>query len=375
MKFLHLSDLHIGKNVNGFSMIPDQKHILRQILECVRTEKPTAVIIAGDVYDRAIPGVDAVRLFDDFITELAEENVAVLLVAGNHDSPERLSFANRLLTDKQIFFDGIFNGAMQKIILSDEFGSVNFWLLPFVKPSLGVGSYEDVINTALTASGINYNMRNVLISHQFYTKPNVTPIRSESELSPVGGLDAVNAGIVEKFDYVALGHLHGRQRVGERHIRYCGSPLKYSFSEIGQQKSVTVVEIKEKGELAIDSLPLIPLHDMREIKGEIDKLMSDEISSLADKEDYLRVILTNEDEIIDPMGKLRSVYPNVMSLSIENSRANIDISAIEPAIETVEQFSTYELFEEFFLTVQGTQMEEKQGEIVRNLLEKQGDVE
>lgn len=356
-------------------MIPDQKHILRQILECVRTEKPTAVIIAGDVYDRAIPGVDAVRLFDDFITELAEENVAVLLVAGNHDSPERLSFANRLLTDKQIFFDGIFNGAMQKIILSDEFGSVNFWLLPFVKPSLGVGSYEDVINTALTASGINYNMRNVLISHQFYTKPNVTPIRSESELSPVGGLDAVNAGIVEKFDYVALGHLHGRQRVGERHIRYCGSPLKYSFSEIGQQKSVTVVEIKEKGELAIDSLPLIPLHDMREIKGEIDKLMSDEISSLADKEDYLRVILTNEDEIIDPMGKLRSVYPNVMSLSIENSRANIDISAIEPAIETVEQFSTYELFEEFFLTVQGTQMEEKQGEIVRNLLEKQGDVE
>jgi len=375
MKFLHLSDLHIGKNVNGFSMIPDQKHILRQILECVRTEKPTAVIIAGDVYDRAIPGVDAVRLFDDFLTELAEENVAVLLVAGNHDSPERLSFANRLLTDKQIFFDGIFNGAMQKIILSDEFGSVNFWLLPFVKPSLGVGSYEDVINTALTASGINYNMRNVLISHQFYTKPNVTPIRSESELSPVGGLDAVNAGIVEKFDYVALGHLHGRQRVGERHIRYCGSPLKYSFSEIGQQKSVTVVEIKEKGELAIDSLPLIPLHDMREIKGEIDKLMSDEISSLADKEDYLRVILTNEDEIIDPMGKLRSVYPNVMSLSIENSRANIDISAIEPAIETVEQFSTYELFEEFFLTVQGTQMEEKQGEIVRNLLEKQGDVE
>jgi exonuclease SbcD len=250
--------------------------------------------------------------------------------------------------------------------------------MPFIKPAVVRGmfgakeieSYDDAVAAAVAAADIDYTTRNVLVSHQFYTKAGVTSIRSESEMNPVGGLDAVSADIIEKFDYVALGHLHGRQGVGSEHVRYCGSPIKYSFSEWRQEKAVTLVELGEKCDLSIKALPLTPLHDMREIKGEIDKLMSDEISSLVDKEDYLRVILTDEDEIIDPLGKLRSVYPNIMSLDFDNTRTNIDISVISADVEAIEKLSPYELFSEFFLEVQGSTMSDEQAVIVRNLLER-----
>ena len=378
MKFLHLSDLHIGKSVNGFSMIPEQKHAFEQIIRYIKTEQPAAVIIAGDVYDRAIPSVEAVRVFDDFLTELANEDVAVLLISGNHDSPERINYASRLLSDKRIYFYGAFDGTIHKVTLPDEYGEVNFWLMPFIKPVMVRGmfgdkeidSYNDVVIAVLEAAEIDCAARNVFVSHQFYTKAGITPTRSESELNPVGGLDAVDAGIIELFDYVALGHLHGRQGIGSEYIRYCGSPIKYSFSEWRHEKSITLVEMGSKGELVVNSLPLIPLHDMREVKGEIDKLMSDDVSSLADKEDYLRVILTDEDETIDPMGKLRSVYPNIMSLDFENSRTSIDVSVITTDSETIEKLSPYELFGEFFLEIQGATMSEEQSEIVCNLLER-----
>ena len=380
MKFLHLSDLHIGKSVNGFSMIAEQKHAFGQIIGYIQTERPDAVVIAGDVYDRAVPGVEAVRAFDDFLTELAGEDVAVLLISGNHDSPERINYASRLLSDKRIFFYGTFDGSVHKVALPDDYGEVCFWLMPFIKPAMVRGvfggieieNYDDVVKAALDAAGIDFAARNVLVSHQFYTKAGVAPLRSESELNPVGGLDAVDAGFVESFDYAALGHLHGRQGVGAEHIRYCGSPIKYSFSEWRQEKSITLVEMGGKGELAVRSLPLVPLHDMREIKGEIDKLMSDDVSCLADKDDYLRVILTDEDEIIDPMGKLRSVYPNIMSLDFENSRTGIDVSAISTDTESIEKLSAYELFSEFFLESQGCAMSDEQAEIVRGLLERVG---
>lgn len=378
MKFLHLSDLHIGKSVNGFSMIAEQRHVFKQIIEYIKTENPTAVIIAGDVYDRAIPSVEAVRVFDDFLTELASTNVAVLLISGNHDSPERIHYASRLLSDKQIYFYGVFDGTMQKVTMPDEYGEVNFWLLPFIQPAsvrgmfenIEIESYDDVIAMAIETADIDYTARNVLVSHQFYTKSEITLMRSESELSPVGGLDAVDAGLVECFDYVALGHLHGRQSAGSEHIRYCGSPIKYSFSECRQEKSVTLAELREKGSLCVKSLPLIPLRDMREIKGTLDKLISDEIANLADKEDYLRVILTDEDEMIDPMGKLRSVYPNIMSLDFENARTSIDITAITANTETIEKLSAYELFGEFFLDMQGSAMTKEQANIVRELIER-----
>jgi exonuclease SbcD len=359
-------------------MIPEQRHAFEQIIGYIRTETPAAVVIAGDVYDRAIPGVEAVRVFDDFMTALAKEDVAVLLISGNHDSPERLNYASRLLSDKRIFIYGAFDGSINKVVLPDEYGEVNFWLMPFIKPTMVRGlfaeseieNYDDIIKAALKSADINYAARNVLVSHQFYTKAGVIPTRSESELNPIGGLDAVDSGIIERFDYSALGHLHGRQCVGSEHIRYCGSPIKYSFSEWRHEKSITLVEIGNKGDITVKFVPLVPLHDMREIKGEIEKLLSDVVSSLADKDDYLRVILTDEEEIIDPLGKLRSVYSNIMSLDFENSRTSIDISAISSDSETIEKLSAYELFSEFFLEIQGSAMSEAQAEIVRNLLER-----
>jgi len=387
MKFLHLSDLHIGKNVNGFPMLDEQRHVFEQIIGRIKTERPEAVVIAGDVYDRAVPGVDAVRVFDDFLTELAKTDAAVLLISGNHDSPERLNYASRLLSDKKIFMCGTFDGTLRKVILTDEYGEVNFWLLPFIKPSyvrgmfgkyeIEIDGYGDALKAAVKTADIDYNNRNVIVSHQFFIKAEVTPVRSESELNPVGGLDAVDCALLENFDYAALGHLHGTQKVGAENIRYAGSPVKYSFSEWKQEKSFMLVELKEKGNLAVTAVPLKSLHDMREIKGKLEALMGDEISSLADKEDYLRVILTDEDEIIDPMGKIRSVYPNVMTLEFENSRTGIDISEITSKSkhsENSEQFELQrlmpcDLFSEFFLDVNGSVMSAEQAEIVRDILD------
>lgn len=376
MKFLHLSDLHIGKTVNGFSMLEEQRHVFGQIIGYIDTEKPDAVLIAGDVYDRAVPSVEAVRLFDDFLTDLAAKEVTVILISGNHDSPERLNYASRLLSERRLHLCGVFDGTLRSVTLSDEYGDLKFWLLPFIKPSgvhgmfadKEVESYTDAINSVLESTDIAYSERNVLLSHQFYTSAGITPIRSESEINPVGGLDAVDAGLLSKFDYVALGHLHGSQGVGEN-VRYAGSPIKYSFSEWKQKKSVTLVEIKEKGNIALTALPLLPLHDMREIKGSLELLLSDEVSSQGNKEDYLRVILTDEEEIIDPMGKIRSIYPNVMALDFENSRTNIDVSSTPLGTDQLERLSPYDLFSEFFLEISGAVMSEEQAKIVRELLE------
>ena len=377
MKFMHLSDLHIGKNVNGFSMIDEQKHAFGQMLGYIESEKPDAVVIAGDVYDRAIPGIEAVHVFDDFLTALAGKNIVVMLISGNHDSPERINYASRLLTDRRLYIYGAFDGKACRVMLSDEYGDVNFWLLPFIKPvavravfgDTEIESYDDAVAAALEASDIDYTARNVLVAHQFFTKAGITAVRSESELAPVGGLDAVDAGLIERFDYAALGHLHGSQCVGSENIRYCGSPVKYSFSEWLHEKTVTIAELGKKGELTVDTLPIVPIHDMREIKGKLDALMSGEVQKLADAGDYVRAILTDEDEIIDAVGKLRSVYPNLMSLVFENSRTGIDIGAISTDIETVESLSQYDLFCEFFLEMQGSAMSPEQDAVVRGLLE------
>ena len=380
MKFLHLSDLHIGKTVNGFSMLEEQCHVFGQIIGYIDTEKPDAVLIAGDVYDRAVPSVEAVHLFDDFLTDLAAKEVTVILISGNHDSPERLNYASRLLSERKLHLCGVFDGTLRSVTLSDEYGDRKFWLLPFIKPSgvrgmfadKDIESYTDAINAALESADIDYSERNVLLSHQFYTSAGVTPIRSDSEINPVGGLDAVDAGLLSKFDYVALGHLHGSQGVGGN-VRYAGSPIKYSFSEWKQKKSVTLVEIKEKGNITLTALPILPLRNMREIKGSLEQLLSDEVSSQGNKEDYLRVILTDEEEIIDPMGKIRSIYPNVMALDFENSRTSIDISGAPLGIDQLERLSPYDLFSEFFLEMSGAVLSEEQVQIVRELLEVEGE--
>ena len=377
MKFLHLSDLHIGKSVNGFSMLNEQRHVLAQVLGYIQEKKPSAVIIAGDIYDKAIPNIEAVCVFDDFLTKIAKENVAVLLISGNHDSPERLSYASRLLCDKKVFLCGTFDGFMQKVVFEDEHGDINFWLLPFIKPSsvrgqfteYNIESYDDAIKAVLKTTDVDYSKRNVLVAHQFFTKYGVESLLSDSEMNPIGGLDAIDVGVVEGFDYVALGHLHGSQKVGSEYIRYAGSPLKYSFSEVAHKKSIMLVEMNEKGSVEIERLPLIPIHDMREIRGEIERLTSDEVTSLADKEDYLRVTLTDEEEIIDPIGKIRSVYPNVMLIDFDNSRTNIDIFEISPDAESVVKASLYDMFGDFFQKANESAMSEEQSRIVKELLE------
>ena len=345
MRFLHLSDLHIGKSMHGFSMIDEQKHAFRQIIGYIKTEKPTAVIISGDVYDRAVPSVEAIGLFDDFITYLAQKNIIVMLISGNHDSPERISYVSRLLSDKRLYFN------TSNIVLTDEYGEINFWLMPFVKHDI-FPSFEQV----------DYSKRNILVSHQFYTKAGLNPIRSDSELKPVGGLDSIDVSLIESFDYVALGHLHREQSVGCKHIRYCGSPIKYSFSEWTHKKSITLVEIGEKGDWSYKLLPIIPVHDMKEIRGSFYNLINNKTDS-----SYLRIVLTDKNEIIDPMGQLRTVYPHIMELAFEHERVS-DISA---NIESIESLSPYELFCEFFLKIHGFNMNSEQASIIRDLLEVQ----
>jgi exonuclease SbcD len=357
-------------------MLEEQRNAFRQILEYIDTEQPQAVCIAGDVYDNTFPSVDAVRLFDNFLTDLAEKGVAVLLISGNHDASWRLNYAARLLSQRRLHICGVFDGALQSVTLADSYGEVTFWLLPYVKPSVvrcmfpgkEIDTYTQAVRTVLEAAQIDYTQRNVLLSHQFYTAVGVDVQRCESEISPIGGLDAVDAGILAGFDYVALGHLHGAQKAGDS-IRYAGSPVKYSLSEMHHKKSVTLAELKEKGNLSLKVLPLTPLHRMREIKGTLAEVITDTFAAQDDREDYLRVILTDEEEGIDAMGKVRGVYPNVMHLEYENTRSRFVYDGGAPEAELLERMDPFALFSTFFLQTSGGAMTEEQALIVRELLE------
>lgn len=334
-------------------MLNDQEHILEQVMSAVRSEKPQAILIAGDVYDKQIPSIEALRLFDRFLTELAAERVAVLLISGNHDSPERLGFAGRIISDSGIYLQGVFEGRPGLVTLRDQHGEVDFYLLPFIRPSSVrsfhaaalISSYQDAWRTVWESVSFRPQRRRVLLAHQFVVAAGEDPERSESEIGPVGGLDSVSVEEVKDFHYVALGHLHGPQRIGYDWVRYAGSPLKYSFSEHRQHKSLTVVEMDAQGGVDIRFLPLKPLHDLRIIRGPLAELLSPQVVASSDREDYLRVVLTDEEEIIDPIGKLRSVYPNVMELKFDNSRSNADIelSAL-PQVEGISRWNCSAIF-------------------------------
>ena len=271
MKLLHLSDLHLGKRVNEFSMLEDQKYILSEIIQIVEKEAPDAVLIAGDVYDKSVPPAEAVELFDDFLVRLSRLGTQVFVISGNHDSPERVAFGGRLMDPSGIHMSPVYSGQVQPVPLTDAFGTVNIYMLPFVKPihvrrffpEAETGTYTDALRTAVEQMSVDPAARNVLITHQFVTGA----WRSESEDISVGGTDNVDASVFDAFDYVALGHIHGPQHVGRETMRYCGTPLKYSFSEAGHQKSVTAVELGEKGSVQVRAIPLTPRRDMREIRG------------------------------------------------------------------------------------------------------------
>lgn len=372
MKFLHLADLHLGKRVNGFSMLEDQAHILRQILAILDDEQPDGVLIAGDVYDKSVPTVEAVELLDGFLTELRTRGVPVLLISGNHDSPERLAFGGRVMDSCGIHISPVYDGALAPVTLHDEFGPVHVWLLPFVKPAharrwfpdADIESYTDAVAEAVAHMDIDTAARNVLVTHQFVTGGT----RSGSEELSVGGTDNVDSGVFAPFDYVALGHLHGAQHIGRETIRYAGSPLKYSFSEARQHKSVTVVTLGEKGDVQVRTVALTPLRELREIRGSYDELTARSFyEHTTYRSDYLHLILTDEQDVFDAMSRLRTIYPYLMTLDYDNARTRAAGGMSVPA-ET-ERRTPLELFEALYQRQNHRPMSEVQREYIAQLME------
>lgn len=372
MKFLHLADLHLGKRVNGFSMLEDQAHILRQILAILDGEQPDGVLIAGDVYDKSVPSVEAVELLDGFLTELRTRGVPVLLISGNHDSPERLAFGGRVMDSCGIHISPVYDGALAPVTLQDAFGPVHVWLLPFVKPAhvrrwfpdADIESYTDAVAEAVAHMDIDTAARNVLVTHQFVTGGT----RSGSEELSVGGTDNVDSGIFAPFDYVALGHLHGAQHIGRETIRYAGSPLKYSFSEARQHKSVTVVTLGEKGDVQVRTVALTPLRELREIRGSYDELTARSFyEHTTYRSDYLHLILTDEQDVFDAMSRLRTIYPYLMTLDYDNARTRAAGGMSVPA-ET-ERRTPLELFEALYQRQNHRPMSEVQREYIAQLME------
>lgn len=370
MKLIHLSDLHLGKRVNDFPMLEDQAYILDRILEMIDREQPDAVLIAGDVYDKTIPSAEAVALLDDFLVKLADRSLTVLLISGNHDSPERLSFANRLMERRGVYIAPVYHGEVTPVTLEDACGPVDFWLLPFLKPvhlrrffpEEGVESYTDAMACAVRHMPLDLTRRNVLVTHQFVTGAE----RCQSEEVSVGGADNVDASVFAPFDYVALGHLHGPQNVGGERVRYCGTPLKYSFSEVRHQKSVTVVELGERGTLDVRTVPLVPKRDMVELRGSFAQVTSPEFYGQVDRDAYVRVILTDDNDIYGALGHLRLIYPNLMRLDYDNPRTRSGAVELE---EAGVKRDPLELFEDFYQQQNHQPMSEEQRRYLAGLLE------
>ena len=372
MKLFHLSDLHIGKRVNEFSMIEDQKYILTQILYAADQEKPDGILISGDVYDRTIPTAEAVQGFDAFLTRLSEQKIPAFIISGNHDSAERLAFGSSLMGKSGIYFSKVYDRTVEKIPMQDAYGTVWIYLLPFLRPSTirhalperaeEVQSAADAVRIALEQTKIDEKERNVLLAHQFVTGAK----RCDAEELQVGDVDQIPAELFASFEYVALGHIHSPQKVGRETVRYCGAPLKYSFSEAGQEKSITVVELKEKGSVDLRTIPLKPLHDLRKIRGTYLEVTAKSFYENRDCEDYLQVTLTDEEDVPDGMAKLRTIYPNLMRLEYDNkrTRSNAEVRAAE----RVEEKSELELFQEFYELQNNQSMTEVQEQFVEELL-------
>ena len=372
MKLIHLSDLHIGKRVNEYSMLEDQEYILKEILGIIDAEAPDGVIIAGDVYDKAVPSAEAVALFDEFLFKLAKRKLSVFVISGNHDSPERIAFGGRLMETSGIYISPVYDGKTEPITLSDEYGNVNIYMLPFIKPihvrryneNAEIASYTDALRVAIEGMNVDEPERNVMITHQFVTGSE----RTESEEISVGGTDNVDVAVFEKFDYTALGHIHRAQNCSSEKVRYSGTPLKYSFSEAKDKKSVTVVELSEKGNMGVREVPLVPLRDMHEIKGTYEELMSRSFyENTPYCEDYIHITLTDEDEVYDAIGRLRSVYKNIMKLDYDNTRTRSRQTAT--GAEHVEEKHPLVHFEEFYLKQNERPMDERQSEFVGKLIE------
>lgn len=373
MKLIHLSDLHIGKRVLEYSFYEDQAYALGQILDIIRAESPDAVLIAGDVYDKSIPSQEAVELFDDFTVKLAALETPVFIISGNHDSAERLSFLSRLIDLSGVHFSPVYDGDVKPYRLNDEYGVVNIYMLPFVKPATvrrffdgeNIETYTDAVKACVKRMNVNAGERNVLVAHQFVTGAE----KSESEDISVGGVDNVDKSAFDGFNYVALGHLHRPQNVGSERIRYCGTPLKYSFSEVNDQKSVTVVNIDGVGNASVKTVPITPLREMRVIRGKYNDVMLKKFyEGTTLNSDYVKITLLDEDDVVNAAANLKTVYKNLMRLEYDNARTKKTAelsSAVEP-----EKKTPLELFEELYKTQQNRELSDAQRDYLNGIIEK-----
>ena len=372
MRFIHISDLHLGKRVNEFSMLEDQSFILTRIINIIDEKKADAVIIAGDVYDKAIPSAEAVELFDDFLVRLAKRGLKVFVISGNHDSAERIAFGGRIMDKGGIYMSPVYSGRVEPVVLSDEYGEINIYMLPFVKPAnvrryhpeSEITSYTDAVKAAVDAMAIDRDERNILVTHQFVTGA----VRTESEEVSVGGSDNVDACVFADFDYVALGHIHRSQKCMSEYIRYSGTPLKYSFSEAKDQKTVTLLDIGKKGELSLDFAPLSPLRDMAELKGTYEELTLKSFwENTSYTQDYIHITLTDEEDVPDALSKLRVIYKNIMKLDYDNKRTRT-ANEINGA-DSIAEKTPFEHFSTFYELQNGQAMSEEQQAFVKGIIE------
>ena len=374
MKILHTSDLHIGKRVKEFSMLDEQRFILNQILTTAEDEQPDAIILAGDIYDKSVPSAEAVSLFDDFLVSLARLGKSIFIISGNHDSPERISFASRIMQSSKIYLSPVYDGTIRPVILPDGESEVAFYLLPFIKPSVvlhyadegtDIKTYDDAMRYVVSKMDIDKSRRNILIAHQYVTGAE----RSESEDMVIGGLDNVDASVFAPFDYVALGHLHRPQYCGRETIRYSGSPLKYSFSEVFDKKSVTIIEINAGQAPVVTEHALTPLHEWYALRGTYDELTArDYYDGKGYQDAYVSITLTDEDDIPDGMRKLRTIYHRLMELSYDNKRTRAGMTNIGKPMN-VNELNPIELFGELFEKQNAQPLTDRQRQYVNSLID------
>lgn len=371
---MHLADLHLGKRVNGFSMMEDQEYILNRILEIMEEEQPDGLLIAGDVYDKTIPPAEGVRRMDDFLTAVAEKHVPVFLISGNHDSAERVAFGHQLMQGSGIWISPVYDGTIRHHTLGDRWGEVNIYLIPFLRPSVvrsffpdvEIEDYTDALRTIIEDLQVDTSRRNVVLAHQFVTAAGALPETCDSEQLSVGGLDRVDGSVFSPFDYTALGHLHGPQRVGSETIRYAGSPLKYSFSELHQKKSVTVAELRAKGETEIRQIPLQPRREMIELRGTFEEILEEARKKGEPQTDYYHMILTDETDVVDALSRLREYYPNIMLLDYDNRRTRSQKEVEQ--LDRVEERTPGELFAALYEQQNGQEMDSDRKEYLDGLI-------
>ena len=387
MKFFHLSDLHIGKQLHRYNLKEDQQVILKEVITYAKELRPDAIVIAGDIYDKSVPSAEAVNVFDEFLTDLSEitPEIPILIISGNHDSPDRLKYASEILKRHHIYLAGNVperpEEHIEKVTLHDAYGEVDFYLLPFMKPAYVKNifvdgtpeTYSDAVKEIIKREKIDYkDKRNVLVSHQFYVGEKAeSPETCDSEVFSVGGIDNVDIGSVKEFDYVALGHLHGAQCIGKPEIRYCGTLLKYSVSESTQNKSLTVVTLKAKGEKPeIENYPLHPLRDVRKKKGTLDEIIKE--AQETEKDDYISITLTDEIDPYKPKEQLERIFSHILEIRVDNQRTRTKLKEMDEELVMKDPLTS---FAEFYKEMQGREMNGEEETIMKEIFDKAKGVE